>query len=105
MCLGLRRKGSDRFVYNLMSDGELGEGPTWEAAMSAGHWQLANLICLVDVNRMQADGPAEGVLNSEPLRRNGRRSAGMRSAWTATTSTRWCEPSTRRAAWTSPSRA
>lgn len=67
MCLGLRRKSSDRFVYNLMSDGELGEGPTWEAAMSAGHWQLANLICLVDVNRMQADGRPEGVLNSEPL--------------------------------------
>ena len=67
MCLGLRRKGSDRFVYNLMSDGELGEGPTWEAAMSAGHWKLANLICLVDVNQMQADGRPSGVLNSEPL--------------------------------------
>ena len=67
MCLGLRRKGSDRFVYNLMSDGELDEGPTWEAAMSAGHWKLGNLICLVDVNRMQADGPSTGVLNSEPL--------------------------------------
>ena len=67
MCLGLKRKGSDRFVYNLMSDGELGEGPTWEAAMSAGHWKLGNLICLVDVNRMQADGPSPGVLNSEPL--------------------------------------
>ena len=65
--LGLKRKGSDRFVYNLMSDGELDEGPTWEAAMSAGHWQLGNLICLVDVNRMQADGPSTGVLNSEPL--------------------------------------
>jgi len=67
MCLGLKRKGSDRFVYNLMSDGELDEGPTWEGAMSAGHWKLGNLICLVDVNRMQADGPSTGVLNSEPL--------------------------------------
>ena len=65
--LGLRRKGSDRFVYNLMSDGELDEGPTWEAAMSAGHWGLGNLICIVDVNRMQADGPSTGVLNFEPL--------------------------------------
>ena len=64
---GLKRKQSDRFVYNLMSDGELDEGPTWEAAMSAGHWKLDNLICLVDVNRMQADGPSTGVLNSEPL--------------------------------------
>ncbi len=67
MGLGLKRKGSDRFVYNLMSDGELDEGPTWEAAMSASHWQLGNLICLVDVNRMQADGASAGVLNSEPL--------------------------------------
>jgi transketolase len=67
MALGLKRKQSDRFVYNLMSDGELDEGPTWEAAMSAGHWKLGNLICLVDVNRMQADGPSTGVLNFEPL--------------------------------------
>lgn len=67
MALGLRRKKSDRFVYNLMSDGELDEGPTWEAAMSAGHHGLGNLICIVDVNRMQADGPSTGVLNFEPL--------------------------------------
>jgi transketolase len=65
--LGLKRKGSDRFVYNLMSDGELDEGPIWEAAMSAAHWQLDNLICIVDVNRMQADGPSTGVMNFEPL--------------------------------------
>jgi transketolase len=67
MCLGLKRKGSAAFVYNLMSDGELNEGPTWEAAMSASHWKLDNLICLVDVNRMQADGPSTSVLNFEPL--------------------------------------
>ena len=67
MCLGLKRKGSDRRVYNLMSDGELNEGPTWEAAMSAGHWKLDNLVCLIDVNRMQADGVSTGVLNFEPL--------------------------------------
>ena len=66
-CLGLRRKGGERFVFNLMSDGELDEGTTWEAAMSAGHHRLGNLICLVDVNRMQADGVSTGVLNFEPL--------------------------------------
>jgi transketolase len=65
--LGLKRKSSKSFVYNLMSDGELNEGPTWEAAMSAGHWKLDNLICLVDVNQMQADGPSTVVLNFEPL--------------------------------------
>lgn len=67
MCLGLKRKRSDAFVYNLLSDGELNEGSTWEAAMSASHWKLDNLIALVDVNNQQADGASSGVLGFEPL--------------------------------------
>jgi transketolase len=66
-CLGLKRKGSSSFVYNLLSDGELGEGSTWEAAMGAAHWRLDNLIAIVDVNDQQADGPSSKVLSSEPL--------------------------------------
>jgi transketolase len=67
MCLGLKRKASPSFVYNLLSDGELDEGSTWEAALSAGHWGLSNLIAIVDVNNQQADGPSTSVLNFEPL--------------------------------------
>ncbi|MBU6497250.1 MAG: transketolase [Rhodospirillales bacterium] len=67
MALGLKRKTSPAFVYNLMSDGELGEGATWEAAMSAAHWKLDNLICVVDFNNQQADGPSTDMLCSEPL--------------------------------------
>lgn len=67
MALGLKRKRSDAFVYNLMSDGELGEGSTWEAAMSATHHKLGNLICLVDFNNQQADGHSTEMLCSEPL--------------------------------------
>jgi transketolase len=67
MCLGLKRKHSAAFVYNLMSDGELDEGSTWEAAMSAAHWKLDNLILLVDVNGQQADGSSTATLNFEPL--------------------------------------
>ena len=67
MCLGLKRKRSDSFVYNLLSDGELNEGSTWEAAMSASHWKLDNLVALVDVNNQQADGASSGVLGFEPL--------------------------------------
>lgn len=62
MGLGLKRKGSANFVYNLMSDGELGEGSTWEAAASAAHWKLDNLIAIVDFNNQQADGPSTQVL-------------------------------------------
>jgi len=67
MALGLKRKQSDSFVYNLFSDGELDEGSTWEAALSAGSHKLDNLIGIVDVNGMQADGASRGVLDFEPL--------------------------------------
>ena len=66
MAMGLKRKGSDSFVYNLMSDGELGEGSTWEAAMSAVQHGLDNLICLVDFNDQQADGPTTAALARVP---------------------------------------
>jgi len=68
MALGLKRKKSSSFVYNLFSDGELDEGSTWEAAMSAGSFGLDNLIGIVDVNNMQADGPSTQQLNFEPLK-------------------------------------
>lgn len=67
MALGLRRKESGAFVYNLLSDGELGEGSTWEAAMAASRFGLSKLIAIVDVNDMQADGPATKVSGFEPL--------------------------------------
>ena len=67
MAMGLKRKRSSAFVYNLMSDGELGEGSTWEAAMAAAHHQLDNLICLVDFNNQQADGPSTHMMSAEPL--------------------------------------
>lgn len=67
MALGLRYQGVDAFVYNSMSDGELDEGATWEAAMSAAHHGLERLICLVDINNQQADGPSGQVMRFEPI--------------------------------------
>jgi transketolase len=67
MALGLRLKKNAAFVYNCMSDGELDEGSTWEAALSASHYGLSNLICLVDINNQQADGRSTSVLGFEPL--------------------------------------
>lgn len=66
-CLGLKRKSSKSFVYNLLSDGELNEGSTWEAVMSASHWQLDNLIAIIDVNNQQADGHSSDILAFEPI--------------------------------------
>ncbi|MGV2834728.1 transketolase, partial [Pseudomonas shirazensis] len=66
-CLALKRKDSASFVYNLLSDGELNEGSTWEAVMSASHWKLDNLIAIVDVNNQQADGYSSEILSFEPI--------------------------------------
>ena len=67
MALGLKRKASTSFIYNLLSDGELGEGSTWEAAMAASHHGLDNLIAIVDFNNQQADGPSRSMLSAEPV--------------------------------------
>ena len=67
MALGLRHQGSGARVYNLLSDGELDEGSTWEAALACAHHGLDNVTALVDVNALQADGPTKGVLRTEPV--------------------------------------
>jgi len=67
IALGLRHQNINAFVYNSMSDGELDEGATWEAAMGASHHQLSNLICLVDINNQQADGVPSQIMGFEPL--------------------------------------
>lgn len=67
MALGLRAKGSDAWVVNLMGDGELDEGSTWEAAQAGAHYGLKRLMAIVDANNMQADGPSSTVMRYEPL--------------------------------------
>jgi transketolase len=67
VALGLRHQKIGAFVYNSMSDGELDEGATWEAAMGASHHELSNLICLVDINNQQADGASSKIMGFEPL--------------------------------------
>jgi transketolase len=67
MALGLRHQGNAARVYNLLSDGELDEGSTWEAALACAHHRLDNLTAIVDVNALQADGPTVDVLGTEPV--------------------------------------
>ncbi len=67
MALGLRHLGNGARVFNLLSDGELDEGSTWEAALACAHHGLDNVTAIVDVNALQADGPTAGVLRTEPV--------------------------------------
>lgn len=60
---GLALADRSKKVYVLMSDGELQEGQTWEAAMFASHHKLKNLIAVIDNNGMQALGKTKDICN------------------------------------------
>lgn len=61
--LAKKMNKDNSLVFSLHGDGELQEGQNWEAAMFAPHNKVDNLICTVDVNRQQIDGPTDKILN------------------------------------------
>jgi len=54
-------------VFTLLGDGELAEGSNWEAAMSAAHYRLGNLVAILDHNTLQITGRTRDVCSNEPL--------------------------------------
>jgi transketolase len=54
-------------IFVLTGDGELQEGSIWEAAMSAAHFKLDNLIVIVDRNTLQLADRTETIMALEPL--------------------------------------
>ena len=67
MAIGCRLDKLNNRVYLLQSDGELQEGSTWEAIMSANHYHLGNLTAIIDRNRIQLDGWTEETMTLEPI--------------------------------------
>jgi transketolase len=63
--LGYRIDGHTAAIHVEVSDGEMQEGSTWEAANAAASFKLDNLVCWLDCNGIQADGPM--VINIEPV--------------------------------------
>ena len=57
----------DYRVFTLLGDGELAEGSNWEAAMAAAHYELDNLVAIVDHNTLQITGRTRDVCSNEPL--------------------------------------
>jgi len=54
-------------VYCILSEGDLNEGSTWEAALFAAHNKLSNLHVIIDNNGLQGFGKSGDVLGLEPL--------------------------------------
>ena len=65
--LAARMRGEDWRVFVLTGDGELQEGSNWEAAMTAQHYGLDNLVVIVDRNRIQQGDFTEKTIRMEPL--------------------------------------
>ncbi|MEE1885172.1 transketolase [Pedobacter flavus] len=63
MAIAKKMDNESNLVFALLGDGELQEGQNWEAAMFAPHNSVDNLICTIDYNGQQIDGPTERVLS------------------------------------------
>ncbi|KUO77715.1 MAG: transketolase [Clostridia bacterium BRH_c25] len=68
MALYAKRKNKAFRVYAVLGDGEIQEGQIWEAAMSAAHYSLDNLIVLLDNNNLQIDGSVDKVMSVYPIK-------------------------------------
>jgi len=67
IALALKLDRSKSRVYCLLGDGEIQEGQIWEAAMSAAHYKLDNLVAFLDNNGLQIDGWVRDVMEIEPI--------------------------------------
>ena len=57
----------DYKVYAILGDGEIQEGQVWEAAMSAAHFKLDNLVAILDNNNLQISGSVDKVMSPYPI--------------------------------------
>jgi transketolase len=65
--LARRLDGKDYVTYVVMSDGEMNEGQTWEAAAMASHHKLDHLVAVLDYNKFQLDDSTANICNMEPM--------------------------------------
>lgn len=68
MAIGGKLDKADFRVFTLLGDGELAEGSNWEAALAAAHYQLDNLVAIIDYNTLQITGRTRDVMCHEPLK-------------------------------------
>jgi len=67
MALAAKMDKASYRIYVVLGDGELNEGQVWEAAMTAAHYGLDNIVVIVDRNQYQLTGTTEQVKAVEPV--------------------------------------
>lgn len=61
--IALKKKGALSRIFVILGDGECNEGSIWEAAASAAHYNLDNIMVIVDRNHLQYDGETELIMS------------------------------------------
>jgi len=69
MAIAAKMKKQKHRIICVGSDGELEEGQTWEAYMTAVKYKLGNLIFIIDRNEIQISGNITDVMPIEPVER------------------------------------
>ena len=82
--LAARMRGESWRTFVLTGDGELQEGSNWEAAMTAQHYGLDNLVVIVDRNRIQQGDFTDKIIRMDPMARNGTHLDSQSTSWTGT---------------------
>ena len=67
LCIAFKKKKNENKVFVVVGDGECNEGSNWEALMSASHFNLDNLVIIIDKNNLQQTGTCEEILTTENL--------------------------------------
>lgn len=68
IALAFKMDNKDNYVYAILGDGEIDEGQIWEAAMTASHYKIKNLITFLDYNKLQIDGTNDEVMRIAPVK-------------------------------------
>ena len=68
LALSFKMDKKDNYVYCIIGDGEAQEGQIWEAAMTASHYKLNNVIAFLDYNKLQIDGKNDDVMAINPVK-------------------------------------
>ncbi len=67
MAYALKKKGNPAKVYVVLGDGECDEGSVWEAMLFANHYNLDNIVAIVDHNKMQSMDFCEKTISKGSL--------------------------------------